>query len=128
MPPEIAKAGWDAIKSNPLPAVDAYGYAILICESFTGSFPGTDQAAQARGIPPSMQQSYKRLLSPNPKVRLTTSNFLDQGRRNGGFFQTVLINLTEGIDGLGLMSDGERDEFLGYVFVLERPETIGLIR
>ncbi|KAL8727403.1 MAG: hypothetical protein Q9166_006075 [cf. Caloplaca sp. 2 TL-2023] len=59
-----------------------------------------------------MHQSYKRLLNPNPKARLSVSHFRDQGRRSGGFFETPLIKLSEGIESLGLKSDGEREIFL----------------
>lgn len=59
-----------------------------------------------------MHQSYKRLLNANPKPRLSVSHFRDQGRRSGGFFETPLIRLSEGIENLGLKSDGEREEFL----------------
>ncbi|KAL8660050.1 MAG: hypothetical protein Q9226_000128 [Calogaya cf. arnoldii] len=59
-----------------------------------------------------MHQSYKRLLNQNPKARLSVSHFREQGRRSGGFFDTPLIKLSEGIESLGLKSDGERGEFL----------------
>lgn len=42
------------------------------------------------------------------------SHFKDQGRRSGGFFETPLVRLSEGIESLGLKSDSERDEFLRY--------------
>ena len=29
-PPEVVKTGWEAIKKNPLTAVDAYDYGILV--------------------------------------------------------------------------------------------------
>ena len=61
-----------------------------------------------------MHQSYKRLLNTNPKTRLSVSHFRDQGRRSGGFFETSLIKLSEGIDSLGLKSEGEREEFLRF--------------
>ena len=61
-----------------------------------------------------MHQSYKRLLNANPKTRLSVSHFRDQGRRSGGFFETPLIKLSEGIDSLGLKSEGEREEFLRF--------------
>ena len=61
-----------------------------------------------------MHQSYKRLLNVNPKARLSVSHFRDQGRRSGGFFETPLIKLSEGIDGLGLKSEGEKEGFLRF--------------
>ena len=111
-PPELAKSGWEAIKKNPIHAVDAYNFGTLIFEVFNGDFIGSDQAGQTKGIPPTMHSSYKRLVNANPKARVSVGNFLDQGRRNGGFFETPLIKLTDSMDNLGMKSEEEREEFL----------------
>lgn len=110
--PELARAGWSVIKSNPISAVDAYGFGTLIFEAFNGEFTGGDQAGQTRNIPPNMHSSYKRLVAPSPKSRLSVAHFLDQGRRSGGFFETPLIKLTESIDNLGMKTEEEREVFL----------------
>lgn len=110
----MAKTGWDAIKKNPLTAVDAYNFGILIYEAFNGGFMGTDQLSQPKSIPPSIQQSYKRLINANPKARISVGQFLEQGQRNGGFFETPLIHITDGIESLGLKNEVEREEFLRY--------------
>lgn len=114
-PPEVVKGGWDTIKRNPLAAVDAYGLGILIFEVFNGNFSGGDQVGKTTNIPPCMQQSYKRLCTANPKLRLSPGHFVEQGKKHGGFFQTPLIRMTEDIDSLGLKSDTEREEFIKYV-------------
>lgn len=62
-----------------------------------------------------MQQSYKRLCTANPKLRLSPAHFVEQGKKHGGFFQTSLIRLTEDMDSLGLKNDAEREEFIKYV-------------
>lgn len=111
-PPEIAKGGWDAIKRHPLFAVDSYGLGILVYEVFNGNFIGGDQVGRTTNIPPSMQQSYKRLCTANPKLRLSAAHFVDQGKRHGGFFRTPLIALADDIESLGLKSDAEREEFI----------------
>ncbi|KAI9776444.1 MAG: hypothetical protein M1839_009555 [Geoglossum umbratile] len=111
-PPEVAKLGWDTIKRHPITAVDAYGFGALISEVFNGAFTGGEQIALAKNIPPSMQQSYKRLINNNPKARLSIGHFLEQGSRNGGFFDTPLIHLTQGIESLGMKTEQEREEFL----------------
>lgn len=111
-PPEVASNGWTAIKRHPLAAADAFGLGTVIFETFNGGFMGTDQMAQSRSIPADMVQSYKRLISNNPKARLTAASFLEQGKKVGGFFQTPLIHITEGIDNLGLKNETEREEFL----------------
>ncbi|KAI1098796.1 ARM repeat-containing protein [Jackrogersella minutella] len=112
MPPELARSGWDAIKKSPHSAVDAYNFGTTIFEVFNGDFMGADQAGQTKGIPPSMHAGYKRLVNPNPKARITVGAFLEQGRRSGGFFESPLIKLTEGIDNLGVKSETEKEEFL----------------
>ncbi len=109
----MAKSGWDTIKRNPISAVDAYNYGTLIFEAFNGSF-SSDQAGQTKNVPPSMHQSYKRLVNSNPKARLSVGHFLEQGRRSGGFFETPLIRLTEGVDSLGVKSESEREAFLRF--------------
>ncbi|KAH6627060.1 armadillo-type protein [Chaetomium sp. MPI-SDFR-AT-0129] len=111
-PPELARSGWDAVKRSPHQAVDAYQFGALVFEVFNGSFGGGDQAGQTKNIPPSMQSSYKRLTNPNPKSRLSVAHFLEQGRRNGSFFDSPLIKLTDGIENLGVKSEEEREAFL----------------
>lgn len=111
-PPELANSGWDSIKKHPIYATDSYNYGALIFEVFNGDFTGSDQAGQTKNIPPSMQSSYRRLINSNPKARLSVGHFLEQGRRSGGFFETPLIKLTEGVDNLGMKTETEREEFL----------------
>ncbi|KAL9001225.1 MAG: hypothetical protein Q9169_000409 [Polycauliona sp. 2 TL-2023] len=110
--PEVTKSGWDTIKRHPLSATDSYGFALLAFEVFNGCLISSDSIGQTKNLPPTMHQSYKRLLNQNPKARLSVSHFKEQGRRSGGFFDTPLIKLSEGIESLGLKSDGEREEFL----------------
>jgi SCY1-like protein 1 len=75
---------------------------------------GGDQAGQTKGVPPTMHSSYRRLVNSNPKARISVGNFLEQGRRRGGFFDTPLIKLAEGIENLGMKTEEERDEFVRY--------------
>ncbi|KAK2004203.1 ARM repeat-containing protein [Colletotrichum falcatum] len=111
-PPELARGGWDAIKKSPHSAVDSFGFGCLIFEVFNGNFMGSDQAGQTKNIPPTMQQSYKRLVNPNPKARVSVGHFLEQGQRSGSFFDSPLIKLTEGIENLGVKTETEREQFL----------------
>lgn len=111
-PPEIIKGGWNLVKSNPISAVDSYGFGNLVFEVFNHGSPVGDRTGQTKNIPPKIHQSYKRLLNPNPKSRLSVSHFLEQGRRDGGFFQTPLIRLSDGVESLGLKDDGERADLL----------------
>ncbi|KAI0538624.1 armadillo-type protein [Xylaria digitata] len=111
-PPELAQSGWDAIKKSPHSAVDSYNFGSTIFEVFNGEFTGSYPAGQAKGIPPTMHAGYKRLVNANPKARIAVGAFFEQGRRSGGFFDSPLIKLTEGIDNLDVKSETERAEFL----------------
>lgn len=111
-PPEVAKSGWDSVRKHPMHAVDAYDYGILISEVFSAGFSGPDQIGSTKNVPLQMHNSYKRLTIATPKTRLSVAHFLEQGTRSGGFFDTALIQLTDGIENLGLKSDAEREEFL----------------
>jgi hypothetical protein len=115
-PPEVAKSGWGGIRSNPIHAIDSYAYGIMVSEVFNGGFSGSDQIGGTKNVPQAMQASFKRLTHAVPKMRLSVGHFLDQGRRSGGFFDTPLIQLTDGIDNLGLKSGDEREAFLKCVY------------
>lgn len=111
-PPEIAKSGWEVIKRHPVPATDSYNFGALLFEVFNECLVDHSQIGQTKNVPPSMHQSYKRLLNANPKARLSISNFRLQGTRSGGYFDTSLIKLSEGIENLDLKSEMERGELL----------------
>lgn len=114
-PPEVVKGGWDSVRRNPTHAVDAYNYGILVSEVFNAGFSGTDQIGSTKNIPVNMQNSYKRLTHALPKMRLSVAHFLEQGTRNASFFDTPLIQLTSGVDNMGLKSETEKDAFIRYV-------------
>ncbi len=114
-PPEVGKSGWGIYRITPWSAVDAYGYGSLLTELFGGSSPAPGRAPDTGNIPGDMQQVCKRLLNPTPKMRPSVSIVLDQGRRNGSYFDTPLIELSENIDSLGLKSEAERDDFLRFI-------------
>ena len=111
-PPEIAKSGWEAVRKDPTHAVDAYNYGILISEAFNGGFSGSDQIGSTKNVPMNMHTSYKRLTHAAPKVRLSVAHFLEQGSRSGSFFDSPLIQLTDGIESLGLKNEAEKETFL----------------
>lgn len=112
MPPEVAKSGWDIYRSGSWSPVDAFGMGMLISEAFSGTPTRLGQSPESEKVPLNMQQMFKRLVNVNPRLRPSVGIFLEQGKRQGGYFSTPLINFSENIDSLGLKSEGERDEFL----------------
>lgn len=99
----------------PVPAFDAYLFGILIYEAFNaGEFRSSDQLASAKSIPQNVVQPYKRMIQPNPKIRLSVAQLLAQGMRKGGFFDTPLIYVAEFVENMGVKGETQREEFFKY--------------
>ncbi|EKM53988.1 uncharacterized protein PHACADRAFT_96310 [Phanerochaete carnosa HHB-10118-sp] len=125
--PEIKKGGWSAVKENSVTAADAYALGLLIHFAFNPShpLPATAQpphpppAPSSRGsIPLSVFPSYKRLLNPNPKARLSSKHFLELGMaetagEGSGFFSTNrLVKVCAGLDNFNIASEAEKASLL----------------
>ena len=111
-PPELVQSGWQTIKNLPVHAVDSYNLGTFVYEIFNGVSSASGQVGQTTNIPQKLQQSYKRLLNSNPRVRMSVEAFVTHGQRAGGFFDCELVHLTEGLENMGLKSDEEREEYL----------------
>lgn len=98
--------------SLPVHVTDSWGFAILTYEAFNGSISSTDQLTTPKKIPNNMAAAYKRLISANPKTRLSVAHFLEQGARSGAFFDTPLIHISEFVDNMGVKERSEREEFI----------------
>ncbi|KAF7375945.1 Protein kinase domain-containing protein [Mycena sanguinolenta] len=86
--PEVKKGGWSSLKENDPAAADSYALGLLLHAVFnpthplpaTASPPHPPPPPSSRGaIPNSVFPSFKKLLSPNPKGRLTAKGFLAIG-------------------------------------------------
>ena len=103
----------------PTSAADAYGLGLLIHFAFnpnqavpaTAQPPHPPPTAASRGaIPTSIFPSYKKLLNPNPKARLSPAHFLELGMSHtagegSGFFSTNrLVIVCAGLDNFNLAS------------------------
>ena len=121
------------LSRHPTAAADSYALALLIHSLFnptalpppTMEPPHPPPQPSSRGaIPPVVFPSFKKLLNPNPKPRMTAKLFLDVGMaeslgEGGGFFKdNRLLKICQGFEGLGLMSEGERVILLRYGFLL----------
>src|SRR5260221_3644634 len=113
--------------SGPISAIDAYALALLIFNLFNPSVshppflspPYNPPQTSTRGtIPPSLWPSFKKMLNPNPKGRMTPKALLDVGMteslgEDGGFFKANgLFKICEGLGNFGLMTDVERATLL----------------
>ena len=92
--------------------MDAFQFAMLIDDVFSGCNADRQGSGKAGNVPTSMLKARNQLSNSNSEARLSVGHFLEQGRRNGGFFDTRLIKLTEGVEKLGLQTENERYVFL----------------
>jgi SCY1-like protein 1 len=118
---------------------DAYSLGILLHTVFNLSItppptvhpPHTAPTASSRGdIPTSIFPLFKKLLNPSPKARLTCETFLNIGMgvtagmdgTHGRFFaDNHLVKVCSQLEGFPLASDGEKAEFLRYIFLFINP-------
>ncbi|KAH9993174.1 hypothetical protein BJV77DRAFT_1067320 [Russula vinacea] len=86
--PENERGGWAALKDGPITATDAYALALLIFNLFNPTVshppfldpPYNPPQPSTRGkLPPSLWSSFKKMLNPNPKGRMTPKALLDVG-------------------------------------------------
>lgn len=96
----------------PVHVSDSWGFAELVYEAFNGVFTSIDQLTQPKKIPSAMATAYKRLITANPKSRLSVAHFLEQGRRPKGFFDIPLIHISEFVENMGVKDAEEREAFL----------------
>ena len=121
MPAEVSKNGWGSLRQQSVMAMDAFQFAMLIDDVFSGCKTTRQESGKPGNVPASMLKARNQLSNSNPEARLSVGRFLEQGRRNGGFFDTRLIKLTEGVEKLGLQTENERHMFLQLV-----PSLVGL--
>ncbi|PFH52048.1 hypothetical protein AMATHDRAFT_141131 [Amanita thiersii Skay4041] len=121
-PPEVKKQGWASIKNNDPAAADGYALGILLQVVFNPSHsplatldpPHPPPQATHRGaIPPAIFNVFKKLLTPNPKARLTPKGFLEIGMDETGFFNTNrLVKVCNGLDNFALNNDAEKNALI----------------
>ncbi|KAG4305079.1 hypothetical protein PORY_001249 [Pneumocystis oryctolagi] len=113
MPPEIQKKSWKHLKIiSPRTAIDTYNLGCLIYEIFNGTFKTSSDLIQKGKIPRKLFDVYKKLLAPNPALRLSISKFINYGNNDGGFFKTDLIECSEFLEHFLIKDKEQRNTFL----------------
>ncbi|OAX38865.1 ARM repeat-containing protein [Rhizopogon vinicolor AM-OR11-026] len=126
-PPEVKKGGWSVLKEYPVSAADGYALGLLLHAVFNPTHPSPPTAQpphpppqpSSRGaIPSSIFPSFKKLLNPNAKSRLSPKNLLDIGMAESGgegcgfFVHNRLVKVCAGLDGFNLSSESDKASFL----------------
>lgn len=68
--------------------------------------------AMAGAIPKRLFPLWKRMVNPNAKTRLSTTNFVSEAGLSGFWTDNALVSLVDGLDGFELRSDGEKQQLL----------------
>ena len=74
-------------------------------------------------MPPAIFTQYKKLLNPNPKVRMSPSAFLEAGMAqtgegNGFFVNNSFVRICEGLDQFSIKGEAEKAALLKYIPLL----------
>lgn len=116
--------------SSDVAAPDAYEFGLLLHVVFNPSHPlppttvpphPAPIAASRGAIPISVFPSFKRLLVPKPRARLSTKAFLEIGNGekaadgSGFFSQNRLVKICQSLESFNLSSESEKAAFLRYV-------------
>ncbi|TDL22586.1 ARM repeat-containing protein [Rickenella mellea] len=125
--PEVKKAGWSVLKEHHPSVADGYALGLLLHSVFNPNhpLPATAQPPHlapqpsSRGsIPKNIFPSFKRLLNPSPKTRLSPAAFLETGLAESGgegtgFFATNrLVKICAGLDNFNLGSESDKTALL----------------
>lgn len=126
-PPEVKKEGWSTLKDVPVSAADGYALGLLLHAVFNPTHPPPPTAqpphpppqVSSRGaIPLSVFPSFKKLLNPNAKLRMSPKNLLNigmaesDGEGHGFFVQNRLVKVCAGLDGFTLSSESDKASLL----------------
>lgn len=72
----------------------------------------TPTPATAGGMPKRLFPLWKRMVNPNARTRLSTTNFVAEAGSSGFWADNALVQLVDGLDGFELRSDGEKQQLL----------------
>ncbi|KZT32860.1 ARM repeat-containing protein [Sistotremastrum suecicum HHB10207 ss-3] len=125
--PEVRKSGWSSLKEGAPASADAYSLGLLLYSMFNPTFPPPatlepphppPTQSSAGSIPSYLYPSYKKLLHPSPKPRMTPGQFLDLGMGKvpcdhpGFFINNKLVKICAELDNFALASESDKAALL----------------
>lgn len=120
----------DFTSRNNLSAADSYGFGLVIHFVFNPSQPAPStthpphpapQMSSRGSIPGVIFPLFKKLLTPDPRNRMTVKAFLDigmselSGEGSGFFSHNRLVKVCQGLDDFALGSDSEKSNMIRFV-------------
>ncbi|OCF77226.1 SCY1 protein kinase [Kwoniella mangroviensis CBS 8886] len=111
--PEVKKGGWGVLRDTDPALSDTYLLALLLFTLYNplSPLPSLSSAptpSSAGSIPKSLFPSWKKMLNPNPRTRLSTASFLDEAAQSGFWSSNALISLVDGLDNFELKSESDK--------------------
>ncbi|TPX45292.1 hypothetical protein SeLEV6574_g03948 [Synchytrium endobioticum] len=109
LPPEVRKASWPLVKSNPPFVVDAWMFGTLIYEIFNGVLPRQDGFSNG-SIPPQLLPVFHRLVADDPRQRPSMPLL-----ETNPFFHHPLVHTVKFLDQIALKDKPEKEEFIKHL-------------
>lgn len=126
----LIRASSNLISSNNPSAADSYGFGLAIHFVFNPSHPAPPtshpphpppQPSSRGAIPGGIFPLFKKLLTPDPRSRMTVKTFHDigmsevSGEGSGFFSHNRLVNICQSLDDFALSSDSEKSTMIRFV-------------
>ncbi|GBC08197.1 hypothetical protein RclHR1_07960013 [Rhizophagus clarus] len=109
--PEVSKNSWNILKEQEVWVTDSWNYGTLIYEVYNGEFTSAKQLDNISSIPQAICDQYRQLVTTNPKLRLSTSSFIEDGLNPGGFFQNDLVQVNLFLENMNIKEAKEKEIF-----------------
>ena len=126
----LIRASSNLISSNNPSAADSYGFGLAIHFVFNPSHPAPPtshpphpppQPSSRGAIPGGIFPLFKKLLTPDPRSRMTVKTFHNigmsevSGEGSGFFSHNRLVNICQSLDDFALSSDSEKSTMIRFV-------------
>jgi len=109
--PEVSKNSWNILKDQEVWVTDSWNYGTLIYEVYNGEFTSAKQLDNIKSIPQAICDQYRQLVATNPKLRLSTSTFIEDGLGPSGFFQNDLVQVNLFLENMNIKEAKEKEIF-----------------
>ncbi|TPX30326.1 hypothetical protein SmJEL517_g06091 [Synchytrium microbalum] len=109
LPPEVRKASWSIVKSNPPFVVDSWTFGTLIYEIFNGILPRQDGFSNG-SIPPQLLGTFQRLVADDPRQRPSMPLL-----ETNPYFDHPIVYTVKFLDQISLKEKPEKEEFIKHL-------------
>ncbi|KAJ2663137.1 Nuclear aminoacylation-dependent tRNA export pathway component [Coemansia sp. RSA 1200] len=120
MAPEMQSQSWSNVESGKPGAIDGWGLACLIYQTYNGVLTSASQLHAQGSIPKLLWPMYQRMLVTDLRRRTTPGEFLQSASRPQSFLDSAFIRTSLFLENIAVKEESEKTEFFsGLASVIE---------